>query len=97
MPGQVYRVKVSATRNQTATGRLYADGRPLVNARVVGGNAVSDEEGLFVGDFTLKTDERLTSLTVKKEGQNYVCPLLEQNVRMTQGIMQIREVNCEVQ
>ncbi|MFI8416070.1 TcfC E-set like domain-containing protein [Serratia sp. NPDC078593] len=97
MPGQVYSVKVSATRNQTATGRLYADGRPLANARVVGGNALSDEEGLFVGDFTLKTDERLTSLTVKKEGLNYVCPLLEQNVRMTHGIMQIREVNCEVQ
>ncbi|MCA6982399.1 TcfC E-set like domain-containing protein [Pectobacterium brasiliense] len=97
MPGQVYRVNVSATRNQTVTGRLYVNGQPLINARVVGGNALSDEEGLFVGDFSLKTDERLTSLTVKKEGQNYVCPLLEQNVRVTQGIMQIREVNCEVQ
>ncbi|QHM77209.1 putative outer membrane usher protein EcpC [Mixta theicola] len=96
-PGQVYQVKISATKNQTVTGRLYYDGQPMANARVVGGNAMSDEEGLFVGDFTLKTDSRLESLTVNKEGQVYICPLLEQNVRVAQGIMQIREVNCEIQ
>jgi hypothetical protein len=95
MPGQVYNVKVSATKNQTVTGRLYADGVPLTNARVVGGNAMSDEEGLFVGDFKLKSGERLETLTAKKEGQEYICPLLDENVRLTQGIMQIREVNCE--
>lgn len=96
-PGQVYTVKVAATKNQTVTGRLYLDGAPLANARVVGGNAMSDDEGLFVGDFSLKTNERLTMLTVKKEGNAYVCPLLEENVKLTQGIMQIREVNCEAQ
>lgn len=95
MPGQVYSVKVAATKNQTVTGRLYLDGVPLIHARVVGGNAMSDEEGLFVGDFKLKMGERLAILTAKKEGQEYVCPLLDENVRMTQGIMQIREVNCE--
>lgn len=96
-PGQVYKVKLSATRNQTVTGRLYLDGQPLANARVVGGNAMSDDDGLFVGDFTLQTNDHLTSLTVKKEGQDFTCPLLEQNIKVTQGIMQIREVNCEIQ
>lgn len=96
-PGQVYKVKLSATRNQTVTGRLYFDGQPLVNARVVGGNAMSDDDGLFVGDFTLPTNDHLTSLTVKKTGQDFICPLLEQNIKVTQGIMQIREVNCEIQ
>lgn len=96
-PGQVYTVKLSATRNQTVTGRLYYEGQPLINARVVGGNAMSDDDGLFVGDFTLQTNEHLTSLTVKKEGQDFTCPLLEQNIKVTQGIMQIREVNCEIQ
>lgn len=95
MPGQVYSVKVAATKNQTVTGRLYLDGVPLTNARVVGGNAMSDDEGLFVGDFKLASGERLETLTAKKEGQEYVCPLLDENVRLTQGIMQIREVNCE--
>ncbi|MRT58065.1 CFA/I fimbrial subunit C [Enterobacteriaceae bacterium RIT693] len=97
LPGQVYKVKLAATKNQTVTGRLYFEGGPLANARVVGGNAMSDEEGLFVGDFSLKADERLAELTVKKEGKAFVCPLLEENVKLTQGIMQIREVNCETQ
>lgn len=97
MPGQVYKVKLTATKNLTVTGRLYFEGEPLANARVVGGNTMSDEEGLFVGDFPLKVDERLAELKVKKEGKEYVCPLLEENVKLTQGIMQIREVNCEAQ
>jgi len=97
MPGQVYKVKLAATKNQTATGRLYFEGEPLANARVVGGNAMSDEEGLFVGDFPLKLNERLAELKVKKEGKEFVCPLLEENVKLTHGIMQIREVNCEAQ
>lgn len=97
MPGQVYHVKVNATKNQTVTGRLYLDGVPLANARVVGGNAMTDAEGLFVGDFTLDTDSQLDKLKVSKEGQNYVCPLNSSNVKMTQGIMQIREVNCETE
>lgn len=97
MPGQVYQVKLSATKNLTVTGRLYANNQPLTNARVIGGNTLSDEEGLFIGDFTLKTTEKLTSLTVKKEGQSYLCPFSEHDVKMTQGIMQIREVNCEAQ
>lgn len=97
MPGQVYRLKLAATKNQTVTGRLLYAGQPLAHARVVGGNSITDEEGLFVGDFTLKTSERLTSLTVKKEGQRYLCLLSENNVRMTQGIMQIRETQCEIQ
>ncbi|MTH45586.1 TcfC E-set like domain-containing protein [Intestinirhabdus alba] len=96
-PGQVYQVKLSATQNQTVTGRLYSDGQPLSNARVVGGNSMSDEDGLFVADFTLQTNEHLTSLTVKKEGQDFTCPLLQQNIKVTKGIMQIREVNCEIQ
>lgn len=97
MPGQVYHVKVNATKNQTVTGRLYLDGVPLANARVVGGNAMTDAEGLFVGDFTLDTDSQLDKLKVSKEGQNYMCPLNSSNVKMTQGIMQIREVNCETE
>ena len=98
MPGQAYRLKLAATKNQTITGRLLFAGQPLTNARVVGGNTITDEEGLFVGDFTLKTSAKpMTSLTVKKEGRRYVCPLLKANVRMTQGIMQIRESQCEIQ
>ncbi|GLR07778.1 CFA/I fimbrial subunit C [Mixta theicola] len=98
MPGQVYRLKLAATKNQTVTGRLWFAGQPLTHVRVVGGNSISDEEGLFVGDFTMNTNDKpLTSLTVTKEGQRYVCPLLEKNVRMTQGIMQIRESKCEIQ
>lgn len=97
MPGQVYHVKVYATKNQTVTGRLYLDGAPLVNARVVGGNAMTDAEGLFVGDFTLYTESRLKRLKVSKEGRNYICPLNDSNIKMTQGVMQIDEVNCEIE
>jgi len=50
-----------------------------------------------VGDFTLDTDSQLEQLKVSKEGQSYVCPLNSSNVKMTQGIMQIREVNCETE
>ncbi|WP_302795741.1 TcfC E-set like domain-containing protein [Hafnia paralvei] len=97
MPGQVYHVKVNATKNQTVTGRLYLDGVPLANPRVVGGNAMTDAEGLFVGDFTLDTESQLEKLKVSKEGLSYICPLNNSNVKMTQGIMQIREVNCETE
>lgn len=97
MPGQAYRVKLSATKNQTVTGRLMLNGKPFANATVVGGNSRTDSDGLFVGDFTLKTSEKLNSLNVKKKGQHYVCPIRESDSRMTQGIMQIREVECEVQ
>lgn len=97
MPGQVYSVKVAATKNQTVTGRIYYQGKPLVNARVVGGNTISDNEGLFVGDFTLETNGKITELTVKKDDQTYLCPINDSNVRMTQGVMQIREAECEIQ
>ncbi|WP_337088606.1 CS1-pili formation C-terminal domain-containing protein [Escherichia coli] len=96
-PGQVYKVKLSATRNLTVTGRLYFDGQPLINARVVGGNAMADTDGLFVGDFTLQTNEQLKSVKVKQDGRDFICPLLDENIKLAQGIMQIREVNCEVQ
>lgn len=96
MPGQAYSVKLSATKNQTVTGKLLHRGLPLTNARVVGGNTLSDEEGLFVGDFTLDMESQLTVLSVKKDGINYVCPLLDSNVRLSQGVMQIREVECEI-
>lgn len=97
MPGQAYHVTLSATKNQTVTGKLLLGGKPLAKATVVGANSRSDEDGIFVGDFTLKTSEQLKSLNVKKNGQHYVCPVEGENVKMTQGIMQIREVNCEVQ
>lgn len=97
MPGQAYHVKLAATKNQTVTGKLLLNGEALSNATVIGGNSRTDSEGLFVGDFTLKTTEQLKSLNVKKDDQRYVCPVREHDVRMTQGIMQIREVNCEVQ
>lgn len=96
MPGQVYNVKLTATRNQTITGRLYYRGAPLANARVVGGNTLSDTEGFFVGDFTLDTNDTITTLSVKKEDVSYECPIMDSNVRMTQGVMQIREVECEI-
>lgn len=96
-PGQVYKVKLSATRNLTVTGRLYFDGQPLINGRVVGGNAMADTDGLFVGDFTLQTNEQLKSVKVKQDGRDFICPLLDENIKLAQGIMQIREVNCEVQ
>ncbi|MGB9096045.1 TcfC E-set like domain-containing protein [Erwinia sp.] len=97
MPGQVYHVKLKATQNLTVIGRLLHGGQPLSEARIVGANALSDEEGLFVGDFSLETQHQLTSLSVSKEGQTYRCPLNAQEIKMTQGIMQIREVNCESQ
>lgn len=96
MPGQVYNVKLSATKNQTVTGRLYFHGRPLVNARVVGGNTQSDIEGLFVGDFTLNVNEKVTTLLVRKDNDSYQCPIADSNVKYTQGVMQIREVDCEI-
>lgn len=96
MPGQAYSVKLGATKNQTVTGRIYHQGTPLTHARVVGGNAVTDDEGLFVGDFTLDIKSKLTTLSVEKDGNKYVCPLLDGNIRQTQGVMQIREVECEV-
>lgn len=96
MPGQVYKVMLTATKNQTVTGRLYFAGKPLANTRVVGGNAMSDEEGLFVADFTLRVNQRLSALKLKKEGRDYVCPLLADNVKYIRGIMQIREANCEI-
>ncbi|MEA1063004.1 TcfC E-set like domain-containing protein [Erwinia sp. HR93] len=95
-PGQVYTVKLEGKRNQTVTGRIYFDGRPLTNARVVGGNTVTDEEGLFVGDFSLATGEKLTQLSVKQDGVDYVCPLNDKNSIQTHGVMQVREVNCEI-
>ena len=49
MPGQVYHVKMNATQNLTVIGRLTRAGQPLPDARVIGANASSDEEGLFVG------------------------------------------------
>ncbi|QKJ88639.1 Mat/Ecp fimbriae outer membrane usher protein [Paramixta manurensis] len=97
MPGQAYSVKVSATKNQTVTGRIYYQGAPMANARVVGGNTLTDEEGLFVGDFTLGIESKLTTLSVKKDGRNYVCPLRDSNIKQTQGVMQIREVECEIE
>lgn len=97
MPGQVHYMKVTATKNQTVTGRIYFDGQPMANARIIGGNAVSDEEGLFVGDFTLKINEDLKELKVRKEERDYFCPLSEGNIKMIQGVMQIREANCEIQ
>lgn len=97
MPGQVYSVKIAATKNQTVTGRLYYQGKPLANARVVGGNTLSDEEGLFVGDFTLETGSKINELKVKKDDQSYLCPLNDKNIRLTQGVMQISEAECEIQ
>ncbi|WP_033645791.1 TcfC E-set like domain-containing protein [Serratia marcescens] len=97
MPGQAYKVKITATKNQTVTGRIYFQGAPLPHARVVGGNTLTDEEGLFVGDFTMGINDNLQRLTVKKDQQNYTCPLMQENIRLTQGIMQIREVDCEIQ
>ncbi|RWR03293.1 hypothetical protein ED28_03075 [[Pantoea] beijingensis] len=97
LPGQVYNVKLEAKKNQTVTGRIYYDGTPLTHARVVGGNTVTDEEGLFVGDFVIGIKDKLTSLNVKKDSQNYICPLDDKNIKMTQGIMQIREVECEIE
>lgn len=97
MPGQVYNVKVAATKNQTVAGRIYYQSAPLKNARVVGGNALTDDEGLFIGDFTLEINSKLENLTVKKDGHTYSCPILDKNVKMTQGVMQIREVECEIQ
>jgi len=97
MPGQAYKVKLSATKNQTVTGRIYYQGAPMTNARVVGGNTLTDDEGLFVGDFIMDINDKLTTLSVKKNNQNYVCPLLDSNVKLTQGVMQIREVECETE
>lgn len=97
MPGQVYHVRLAATQNLTVTGRLYLAGRPLANARVVGANAMTDEEGLFVGDYQLESHQQLNALSVQKDGQAYLCPLIEQEIKMTQGVMQIREVNCEIE
>jgi len=97
MPGQAYKVKLTATKNQTVTGRIYSQGIPLDHARVVGGNTLTDEEGLFVGDFILDINDKITQLEVRKDGSKYICPLLDSNVRLTQGVMQIREVNCEIQ
>jgi len=97
MPGQAYDVKLSATKNQTVTGRILFNGAPLSNARIIGANSMSDSEGLFVGDFTLTTTETLETLTVKKDNRLFTCPIKAENTKITQGIMQIHEVNCEVQ
>jgi hypothetical protein len=96
MPGQVYTVKVEGKKNQTVTGRIYFDGRPLGSARVVGGNTVTDEEGLFVGDFSLAVNDKISELSVIHDEVSYVCPLQEENIKLTHGVMQIREVNCEI-
>lgn len=97
LPGQVYHVKLAAIQNLTVTGRLYFAGRPLSYARIVGANALSDEEGFFIGDFQLESRQKLISLTLKKEDQTYSCPLMEEEIKMMQGVMQIREVNCEIE
>lgn len=97
MPGQAYNVIISATKNQTVAGRVYYQGLPIKNARVVGGNALTDDEGLFIGDFTLDIRDNLKNFTVKKDVHTYNCPILDQNVKMTQGVMQIREVKCDIQ
>ncbi|AKG68201.1 CFA/I fimbrial subunit C [Serratia fonticola] len=96
LPGQVYNVKLMATKNQTVTGRVYSKGYPLPNARIVGGNAITDSEGYFVGDFILNIHSQLGSLKVEKDGIKYQCPLQNENIKLTHGVMQIREVQCEV-
>lgn len=96
MPGQVYSVTLGATKNQTVAGRIYYKHKPLAHARIIGANALSDDDGLFVGDFTMNIENQLNMLSVSKEGINYVCPLQAKNIRQMQGVMQIREVECEV-
>lgn len=96
MPGQAMNVRLSATRNLTVTGRLKLDGQPVGSARVVGGNTSTDDEGYFVGDFTLELNQQMNELNVKRGEQELICPLSGQNVRFTSGIMQVSEVNCHV-
>ncbi|NIH92225.1 outer membrane usher protein FimD/PapC [Enterobacter asburiae] len=97
MPGQAYVVKIGATKNQTVTGQLFYHGQPLANARVVGGNTLTDSDGLFIGDFTLAIEDKLTTLSVKKDGQDFTCPLEDHNIKQMQGVLQVHEVECEIQ
>ncbi|GKX56521.1 outer membrane usher protein [Leminorella grimontii] len=95
LPGQAYKVTLSALKNQTVTGRIYYNGRPLANARVVGSNGISDESGFFIGDFMMKAEETLEMLKVRLGDSQYECRVNEGQAKSVRGVIQLNGVECE--
>ncbi|VEJ53519.1 TcfC E-set like domain-containing protein [Pragia fontium] len=95
MPGQSYKVTLNAMKNQTVTGRIYYAGKPLINARIVGSNGISDEAGFFIGDFIMDANDTLEQLKIRKGEEQFVCQIDQSKTKNLQGVIQLNGVECE--
>lgn len=97
LPGQSYKVKLSAVRNQTVIGRLLLpSGEPLSQAYITGGQALTNERGFFVADFVMESGTELQEISAKIADKKFQCPIKLDSKKSIQGVIQLNEVRCEV-